>query len=54
VTEQRAPMTMIICYGRRRCEVVRVEHCPDCRGVVDLDAKEAHQCSLFELGGSRA
>lgn len=53
----RAPMTIIICRrGRRRtCERIRVAHCPDCQGVIDLDAKQAHQCTLpLDLPGGSA
>jgi hypothetical protein len=55
MAEQRpGSMTIIMCYRgrRRRCEVVRVEPCPDCDGTIDLDARDAHQCQLpFDLPG---
>jgi len=43
----RTPVTSIVCHGRRRrCEVVRVQLCPDCQDVIDLASKTSHQCSL--------
>lgn len=44
----RAPMTIIICSRgrRRRCERVTLERCPDCKDLVDLASKVAHQCAL--------
>lgn len=53
MAEQRpGSTTIIMCYrGRGRCEVVRVEPCPDCDGTIDLDAEDAHQCRLpLDLG----
>ena len=45
-------MSIILCYcgRRRRCERARIERCPDCQDVIDLDSKYAPTSAPYRLG----